>query len=216
MPTTDISAASPGGESAGNSTPKIIPLNWSNADVQLGGSGLDVALIVAAVRFLFGKAGGLTAAVFNPAACMQTKLIKKAGNGSVGNYYRPDDDPRWEIVAVQRTLKPVALAPMVTMESHPRGFIVPFLKDWNGSAQVMEIITDPAARGFYYGYQGSDEAIGGYFAKRIKLDTKWIALYPHIKWPTPQEIEAAIPSVSFERMAAEDFKYRVLAGELDE
>jgi len=166
--------------------------------------------------FIFGKPRNGVCVMTNSKTVMVADLVKRGGNGSVAQYYRPDDDQRWQIPAIALKLTPTVLVPCVTMEAQPKALVVPFVESWAGAAPVLELLADPTVKGVFYTYSRgiSDGSIGGYVARRIPVDEEpWEAVYKSIKWPTPIEVWATIPVVSFARMMAEDHAFEVLAQE---
>ncbi len=175
-------------------------------------SALNVSL--SQLSFKLGKPAGGGCIMVNPASVGSASLVKRSGNGNAANYYRPDDDPRWQLPAVKRTLAATVIVPAVTLTKNPEGWNIPFLENWPGSAEVLRLLSEPNLKGMYYAFQKASnaEGQGGYIAKPVDLAEPYLSAYATIKWPSFAEAWASIPVVSFDRMVVEDYKYRVLAG----
>lgn len=180
-----------------------------------GGTNAGLAALIAGTKFVLGKPSGGGVVAANAAAVAQADVIKRGGNGSISHYYRPDDDPRWKVPAVQARLKSVVFAPALLIAARPTGYIIPFVEEWAGSTPVLELLADPSVRALYYSYAKGlgDDSVGGYLAKKVELEEPWAGLYESIQWPSLEEIWASIPVVSYERMIVEDYSFKFL-GEL--
>jgi hypothetical protein len=200
-------------QSSVKSISSMRPFNWTQQ--RTSGGNAAMAAMAGTLAFVFGKPRSGACVMVNPAIIQTADLVKRGGNGSIAQYFRPDDDDRWLIPAVRMKLTSTALVPAVTMEAQPRGLVIPFVESWAGAAPVLEQLSDPATRAIFYAYTRGigDGSVGGYMCRSIPVEEPWATVYSSLKWPTPPEIWAALPVVSFARMAVEDHAFAVLAQE---
>jgi len=161
-------------------------------------------------RWLFGKGSGACLALFNAVCAFDFDLVKGGEQGSA-ELFLPDGNPNWDHPSVMQELTTYQVSGIVSIEAQPVKRLLPVSTAFKGAERLCQCLKTERERSILFQYQKVGGSFGYYSVQHKPLHAPWIEMYDQIIWPSLEEVEAAIPVITWEDAVANWPKFAILA-----